>query len=462
MGDSAIISSVIGRIAILGCWLATASIAAGQEADLRAMEKSFKSAVAASESAVACIFVSRRDMDAEKSDEVPDYFGSGVVIDHRLVLTCYHVVRDAKSIVVRLNGINGGESRSSRATIYAADNRSDLAVLMLDDQRLETPPITFGRGEDLRKGSVVVGLSHPFAAGFRDGSPSATWGIVSNLRRRAPGIVPESERSRSIHNYGTLMQTDARMAIGSSGGALVDLDGKLVGLSTAQAALAGGETSGGYAIPIEAGLRRIIDVLRKGEEVEYGFLGVRTGGLDRHRGSDVAVNRVTPNSPANQAGLLKGDEILQVNGQSIRTQDDLFLHIGLGLAGRDAIIQFKRPGETRQRSVKCTLVKLNNPDFGIARNRPPAVHGLWVDYASIATSNSDQSMPDGVVVRDVEKGSRAEYAKLGDYTGTITEVNGVAIHNPMEFYREAEKATRTNQPVRLLLADHPPRTVVLP
>ncbi len=431
---------------------------------MRAMEKSFKSAVAASESSVACIFVSRRDMDAEKSDEVPDYFGSGVVIDHRLVLTCYHVVRDAKSIVVRLNGINGGESRRSRATIYAADNRSDLAVLILDDQRLETPPITFGRGEDLRKGSVVVGLSHPFAAGFRDGSPSATWGIVSNLRRRAPGNIQESERSLSIHNYGTLMQTDARMATGSSGGALVDLDGKLVGLSTSHAALAGGEFSGGYAIPIEAGLRRVIEVLRRGEEVEYGYLGVKTLRGNTRRGSEVVLDGITQNSPADRAGLQAGDEVLKVNGQPIREHDDLFLHIGLGLAGREAIIQFKRRNEPRPRSVTVTLVKMNIPEYGIFRNRPAAVHGLWVDYASIAMTSSDQSMPDGVVVRvrDIEKGSRAEYAKLGDYTGTITEVNGVAVHNPTEFYREAEKATRNNQPVRLLLADQPPRTVVLP
>lgn len=451
---------VIGRIAIVVC-LSAASFAAGQEADLRAMEKSFKSAVAAAESSVACVFVSRRDMDAEKPDEVPDFFGSGVVIDHRLVLTCYHVVRDAKSIVVRLNGINGGESRRSRASIYAADNRSDLAVLILDDQKIETPPIKLGQGEELVKGSFIVGLSHPPTAGFRDGSPSATWGIVSNLRRRA-GPVAESERGRSIHNYGTLMQTDARMSVSGSGGAIVDLDGKLVAMTTSTAALVGGENSGCFAMPFDAGMRRVIDVLRKGEEVEYGFLGVQTHQRGFHRGSDIALRGVSANSPAERAGLQAGDEILQVNGQSIREQDDIFLQISMGLAGRETTITFRRRGDLKLRTAKVTLVKLNNQDFGIARNRPASVYGLLVDYASIAAIGFDQPMLDGVVVREVEKGSRAEYAKLGEYTGAITEVNGTVIHNPTEFYREAEKATRANQPVRLHLADNPPRTVVLP
>jgi serine protease Do len=459
-----IIKVVKIRSAIVGVmtWIAAAGGVVAQPQDLRTLEKSFKAAVASAEASVASILVSRRDQDAEKIDEAPEYFGSGVVIDHRLVLTCYHVVRDAKSIVVRLSELNGGETRRSRATIYAADNRSDLAVLILDNQRLDTPPIALGRGEDLVKGSFVVGVSHPYVAGFREAGPNATWGIVSNLRRRMPTQSLDSEHHRSILNYGILIETDARMGNATSGGALIDLDGKLVGLTTSLASVPGGDSAGAFAIPIDAGIRRVIEVLRKGEEVEYGFLGVYSGQSRMQRNSSVVVRGVTTNSPAYRAGLRPGDIVLQVNGKAIREPDDMFLQIGLGLAGRDTTIQVLRPGESQPRTFKATLAKLSNPDFGVARNRAPSVRGLWVDYPNSNSFGGEQSIPDGVVVREVEKGSPADLAKLYDFTGTITEINGVAIRTPAEFYREAERATRAKQPIRLLLADDPPRTVVLP
>ena len=144
------------------------------------------------------------------------------------------------------------------------------------------------------------------------------------------------------------------MSNSTSGGALVELDGKLVGLTTAQAALAGGDSVGTYAMPIDAGIRRVIDVLRKGEEVEYGFLGVNSGQARMQRGSPVAIRGVTQNSPAHRAGLQPGDIVLQVNSQPIREPDDMFLNIGLGLAGRETTIQILRPGEGRDKDF-CNL-----------------------------------------------------------------------------------------------------------
>lgn len=443
-------------------WLLAAVPAWGQPpTDLRALERSFKAAVANAEAGIACVFVSRQDLDAEKLDEIPEYFGSGVVIDHRLVLTCYHVVRDAKAIAVRLPGLHGGEPRRSRAVIYAADNRSDLAVLLLENQGIDTPPTILGRGEELTKGSIVVGLSNPVVLGFRETGPTASWGIIANTRHRLPSNRNEPEHHRSIHNYGTLLETDARLHLTGSGCALVDLDGKLVGLTTNQVALPGGST-GAMAIPIDAGIRRIVDVLRKGEEVEYGFLGVHTNPWRTGRNNPVTIRGVTANSPAHRAGIQPGDVILQVNGQQIRESDDMFLQVGLGLAGRESTIVILRPGESKPRTIKATLAKLNNPDHGIARNRPSPVRGLWVDYPNLAAISSDHAMPEGVVVREVQKGSPAEAARLGEFTGTITEINGTPIRTPAEFYREAEKLTRAKQPIRLRLSDDPPRVVELP
>lgn len=203
-------------------------------------------------------------LDLADPEHVPESYGSGVVIDPRgLILTNYHVIRDATKIFVRLPG-----DKASYADIHAADPRSDLAVLRLLDERIfPLPAIKLGDGGAVEKGQWVLSLANPFAAGFRDGSPSVSWGIVSNLRRRAPSGTREEDRRRTLHQYGTLIQTDARLNFGVSGGALVNLQGELIGLTTAHAALSGSETAGGFAVPLSAGIRRIVEVLRKGEEV---------------------------------------------------------------------------------------------------------------------------------------------------------------------------------------------------
>ena len=189
-----------------------------------------------------------------------------------LILTNYHVVRDAVLVYVRLPGGKGGY-----ANIHAADSRSDLAVLKVKREVTAhiVRPLSFGDAGKLQRGQFVLTLANPYAAGFRDGQPSASWGILSNIRRRVPmPHIPEEERVKSLHHYGTLLQTDARLNLGCSGGALLNLHGELIGLTTSYAAIHGGDTPGGFAVPIDASFRRILDVLMDGEEVEYGLLGV--------------------------------------------------------------------------------------------------------------------------------------------------------------------------------------------
>src|SRR5262245_50137266 len=210
-------------------------------------------------------------LDLASPDTVPESYGSGVVIhESGLVLTNFHVIEKAKKVFVRLPG----PDRASYADILAADPRADLAVLKLIRGPGDLKPIKFGDGGKVRKGDWVISLANPFAAGFRDGSPSASWGIISNLRRPAPppGPVDETKRAKPLAQYAFLIQTDARLNLGCSGGALLNLDGELIGLSTALAARTGGETAGGYAIPLDANVRKMIEVLKRGEEIEYGFL----------------------------------------------------------------------------------------------------------------------------------------------------------------------------------------------
>lgn len=363
---------------------------------------------------------------------VPESYGSGVVInDSGLVLTNYHVVQDATKVYVRLPGGKG-----SYADIHAADPRSDLAVLRLLDTSLRVKAIPRGDGGKVRKGQLVLSLANPFAAGYKDGQPSASWGIVSNIRRRDPG-VSQSEQDRAkwtLHQYGILLQTDARLNLGCSGGALIDLRGRLVGLTTALAAISGSETAGGYALPLDNALQRIIEVLEKGEEVEYGFLGVRFDQAVHAGGLPITV---LGGSPAQRAGLRDGDVIVSVNGAPIRESDDLFIAVGTLLAGTEAQLVVQSSRGRRPASVR--LDKFYVPGKVIASNRPTPVRGLRVEYTSLLVQREpfSQAVPSGVWVRDVQPGSPADASHLLD--AVITRVNGEPVANPTEFYRLAAK-----------------------
>src|SRR5207248_421857 len=150
---------------------------------------------------------------------------------------------------------------------------------------------------------------------------------------------------------------------------------------------------GGFAIPMDDALRRVVEVLLRGEEVEYGFLGISSDGRQVPREGGVPIDHVVRASPAQQAGLEKGDVILKVNGRPIRVQDDLFLQLAVSLAGRRAELAV-RGSNGAERTVYATLVKAPVGDidhntgrpkfeFGVATNRPAAVYGLRVDYTSI-------------------------------------------------------------------------------
>jgi S1-C subfamily serine protease len=470
---------------------ALAGIARGEDqprpADVQALQERVEQAIERAEPSVVCILVSRSDdyaafkaappdegagrlgrfdagpwtrgdaindnsedarlrrlaksLDLSSPDVVPESFGSGVVLDESgLVLTNAHVVRDAKKIFVRLPGGKG-----SWADIHAADPRSDLAVLKLIKPPPDLKPLKRGDGSKLKKGQFVILLANPFAAGFRDGSPSASWGIISNLHRRASGVTSELEKLKpTLHHYGTLVQTDVRVALGCSGGALLNLDGELIGLTTAQAALAGSEAPGGYAVPLDSQIKKIIDVLLRGEEVEYGFLGVQFSPTARP-GEGVKLLGVADGSPAKLAGLRGEDVITAINDAPVHDVDDLYLQIGIGLAGGTARLEVLTPGG-RARTCTVTLAKSYTPGKSVASSRPPARGGLRVDYASILSQKVGlQRIPPGVAIREVVAGSPADKERLQpDYV--VTAVDDHPVTTPAEFYQAMKQA---DGPVKL-------------
>ena len=376
----------------------------------------------------------RRKLDMSHPDYVPESYGSGIVLSREgLILTSAHVVRDAVKVFVRLPG-----NVESYADIHALDGRSDLAVLRLNGKVPALKPITFADGE-VKKGQFVVALANPFAAGIREGDASASFGIISGLRRRAVNLPGESDRRKlCLHQFGTLLMTDCKLTLGCSGGALVNLKGELIGITSSQAALTGVETPGGFAVPLDSGTKRILEVLQRGEEVEYGFLGVRFSPSPQ----GVKLGETIRFSPAERAGLLNGDYILSVGGVPVRDVDDIFLVIGTMLANNTVEIERSRTPTGPGQKVRVTLAKYFIQQASIASNRPRAVGGLRVDYTSLAVQRgafAPSAIPEGVLIREVEPGSPADRERLPP-DKIITQVNGRPVQSPAGFYRATADA----------------------
>jgi S1-C subfamily serine protease len=307
---------------------------------------------------------------------------------------------------------------------------------------LPVPAITLGDGDGVRKGQFVLSIANPFAAGYQDGSPSASWGIISNIRRRAPGRPEPTEQDRAattLHHYGTLLQIDARLNLGCSGGALIDLKGEMIGLTTSLAAISGTETAGGFAVPMTARMKRIVNLLKEGKEVEYGFLGITFNRTNLRAG--VQVGEVLYGSPAFRAGLRPMERILRVEGKPVHDNDDLFLEVGTLLAGSEAHLQTVSP--LRQQPV-VKVVKLEKyyvPGPIVATNRPPPVRGMRVDYTSvlIQKANLRMEIPQGVWVSEVVANSPADKAQLQN--AVILQVNDQEVQTPADFYRLSNKVT---------------------
>ncbi len=402
------------------------------------------------------------DLQLSTTRSQAETVAAGVIIDPAgLVLTEFLAVRPGDTHSVTLPG---GETYL--AEIKAADPRSGLAVLAIqpvsplqragdrvEDSQQKTPTtfpaVRIGNADELRKGRFVIAIGNPYAI-RSDGEPTASWGIVANLARKAPPGTnfnnapgPGQDYRTTLHHLGTLIQTDAALGWGAGGGALVNLRGELVGLTTTAAAIAGHEQPAGYAIPLNATFRRIIDTLKEGREVEYGLLGVNLG-MSVPVGGNAAAPRVTvqhayAGSPGELAGLKSGDIIMGVGGKPIHDVDQLQLSVSLLPPSTDTTIEYSRGGNRATARVK--LAKLGVTGGKIVTNRPPAWRGIRVDYATaidalkLAQAIESKTIdPAGcVLVAEVEPDSDAD--KAGIHEGMfISHVGSQRVRTPAEFY----------------------------
>jgi serine protease Do len=397
---------------------------------------------------------------------VPNEYGAGVVVDRRgLILTASHVLGDENDSYY----ITTADRRVYRASIKAADPRSDLAVLAIDGADVASAnlvPIRMGDAATLRKGQIVVTLGNPYAIA-RDGQSSAGWGIVSNLGRKAPPAPDEMESSgkTTLYHYGGLIQTDARLHLGTSGGPLLNLRGEMIGLCISPAATAGYESSAGYAIPVDASFRRVLDTLKLGREAEYGFLGILPSNLDPAElaaGLQGIRGRIVPGTPAARSALRDDDIITTVNGVAIHDSDSLVLEVGR--LPVEALANFGIVRNGVRQTVDVVLSKYPVQGRKVATVRPEPWRGVRVDYAS-AFLEPDRAQhfnlpltDDAVVVADVDQNTPA--AQVGMKRGMlISHVDGRPVRTPKQFQAAI---TEKSGPVQLrLVASDPSNSVVI-
>lgn len=389
-----------------------------------------------------------REQDADNRDS--QVAGAGVAIGDNLVLTQYLVVEPGQKHLV----VNNQGQRLS-AEIVGADPRSALAVLRTENGGLQ--PLEMGQAEQLRKGSVVVVVSNPYAIAA-DGQATSSHGTITNIGKKAPAGENlnnvgkmESDGSNafrtSLHHLGALIQTDARLGWNASGGALVTLDGKLVGLTTNLASIAGHEDPAGYAIPMNAAMRRIIDALKQGKEVEYGLLGIRFDPLQQRPLNDgrmgVPIRQVYRGAAAQRAGLRAGDIVAQVGGQPTPDTDQLQLVVGALPPGEETHIEYQRGAALRTATLRLDKIFVQGEK--VITNRPPAWQGIQVDYATavdptqlaMVVQQPNLDLQGCVAVVEVEEGSLSweRGVRPGMY---ISHVSGKRVSTPREF-RQAIK-----------------------
>ncbi|MCO6552550.1 MAG: Do family serine endopeptidase [Gilliamella sp.] len=332
--------------------------------------------------------------------------GSGVIIDAEkgYVVTNNHVIDGADKITVALN-----DGHEFKAKLIGKDPQSDIALLKIDDAKKLTA-IKLADSDNLRVGDYAVAIGNPFGIG-----QTVTSGIISALARS--GL--------NMNGFENFIQTDASINQGNSGGALVNLNGELVGINTAIIAPSGGNVGIGFAIPSNM-VKSLTSQLIEFGEVKRGVLGIKGNELtsDIAKAFDVDVQKgafvseVIENSAAQAAGIKSGDIIVSMDGKPVDSFAELRAKIATTGAGRTVKLGLIRDGKTISVDVK---LKNSDETTTDAKSLHSALDGATL-------SNGEIKGQKGVLIESIAKNSPASRLSLqeGDL---ITGVNKERVTN---------------------------------
>jgi Do/DeqQ family serine protease len=331
--------------------------------------------------------------------------GSGVIVrPDGYILTNHHVVDGAEQVNVELT-----DGRSFKAKVVGSDQPSDLAVLKIEGTNLQT--LTLGDSDAVRVGDVVLAVGNPLGVG-----QTVTMGIVS-AKGRATAAGDGA--------FEDFIQTDAPINQGNSGGALVSTGGQLIGINSQILTPSGGNIGIGFAIPANMAKNVMTQLIEHGQ-VQRGKIGVTIQpvtsdiasslGLSEVRGA--LVNSVEAGSPADKAGVRRGDVITAVNGESIRSGNDLRNEVSQLRPGTTTKLSVVREGKEQTLSVTVGELKAAAGDEEPGGSGNPTGFGMAVEPLTRDRARElGIAATSGVVVVDVQSGGRA--ADAGLRTGDV-------------------------------------------
>lgn len=328
--------------------------------------------------------------NSRKREQVtPLGLGSGVIVSpDGYILTNNHVIEGADKIEVSV-GKNG---KSYPARKIGGDVRTDIAVLKIDATGLT--PITFSDSDQIRAGDIVIAVGNPFGL-----TRSATMGVVSAIGRNT--------QMSQLADLGNFIQTDAAINMGNSGGALVDYQGRLVGINTAIFSRTGGNQGIGFSVPSNMA-RYVMESLIKHGRVLRGFLGVGLQDLDEslqkefntEPGIGALITEVQQGTPAQKGGLREYDVILAVNGKKVESVQDLRLTVANMQPGTKVTLQISRERKPMEVSIQ----------LGEKAERKEVAQ---------AAPEPDPDVLDGVTVADLDDASRQEFKVPAGIKGAL-------------------------------------------
>lgn len=329
--------------------------------------------------------------------------GSGFIIStDGYVLTNDHVVSQMDDITVILS-----DQRQFNAKLVGRDERSDLALLKIDEDGL--PTLTLAKNETLKVGQWVVAIGSPFGLDY-----SASAGIVSAIGRSIPSAHTES-------NYVPFIQTDVAINPGNSGGPLFNLDGEVVGINSQIYSPTGGSVGLSFAIPASLALDVVAQLKEKGR-VDRGWLGVIIQAVDKDLASSLGmdkpmgalINDVEPDGPAAKSGLLAGDLIIKFNGVDVHSSSDLPYLVGRTPPKSKVPVVVMRKGKKQTLDVTIGILEASPEELANVRGMKPNTRSA--DVLGMVVAPMDESLRGsaeaGVVIVDVKADSPADQAGL--------------------------------------------------
>jgi len=368
--------------------------------------------------------------------------GSGFIVDpDGYIMTNNHVVQstDAK-IMVRLS-----DDTEYKAEVIGVDPETDLALLKIDPEE-ELTVLELGDSDELKVGDWVMAAGNPL--GF---DRTVTVGVVSALGRHN---LRFGQQSPAYQDY---IQTDASINFGNSGGPLVDIYGRVVGVNSAISSPTGGNVGIGFAIPVNLA-RDIFTQLKAHGKVVRGWLGVQIGvlskdiaeGLGLEGVEGVLINDVFEESPAAESGIEAGDVVLEIDGEKVRAPEDLQFKVANKSVGARVELVVNRSGK-----IKKVEVRLGERPTDITSLTSQTAPDSWlgIDVVEIDSPEARQAGvegDEGVVIWRIENNSPAQEAGLtrGEIILRVgrEDIRGVSHYNDL-----IEEAKDSGKPVVLLV-----------